>query len=790
MGLDSTANLLFTIGADSSDAQSNIQRFRGLLSKDLSGMKGEFDDWAKKVFGSFSSFKSMAIGATAAAAAGAVALGYALVKAAGHAAQFADEIEDGTDKTGLSAQEMSKLRYAAEATGLSYESLVGNLVKFQRRVVEAASGNQQAQQSFQRLGISQGEVKQGLDNILPLFLRTADGVKSLQSTVIRTATEIDLFGRSGAGMAEMMMLGADGIKLLMDRAESLGRVLDEKALESMKRLRIETKELDAQLEAIKISMGKVVVESALGWQMMITSTIQAAKNATDPVQFFSQWRIEARKTAEAMQAVITAGMLSGHRTPELAEPVSAAAKKNYEGLTELLEKVRGGFARLGTEEEEARFKISTFWKESGKAAEKLEELRKEGAITGAAFQREMAAIARLPQAIGEFAQRQGADIIAARNMRIEEAAIELRSKLASYDQQTYQDRVAYHEAEVASMRQKLNLGGKLSDENRKLLDQIEKAGIRRIEGEQMDAYLRNLIGLRQNLDQQLAVRASSRGRLALTYKQEQDQFSYAEEAKTREVAEDEEQRYQIHADFMQLRTISFANYTADLQVLRNSEGWQGVFGEQFGAAIRGNEELLRLWAESANQSLLMVAVAMEGTAQTFQRGFQNFSRAMGANIAQAIVYEQSIGEAMRAAAASAIQAIAAESLVNAIYSTGLGFLALARHDYPGAAAAFQAAAIFGSVGVVAAVAGRAIAPPQAGAGGRGAGSEGSGAGAAGSDASEAQKRAAPMVAIYISGPIVGPSGIEELTDMINEAVQGRDVRLVATEVKRVGRTLR
>ena len=37
--------------------------------------------------------------------------------------------------------------------------------------------------------------------------------------------------------------------------------------------------------------------------------------------------------------------------------------------------------------------------------------------------------------------------------------------------------------------------------------------------------------------------------------------------------------------------------------------------------------------------------------------------------------------------------------------------------------------------------------------------------------------------IYISGPIVGVSEIEELTDMINEAVVGRDVRLISTQTK-------
>jgi hypothetical protein len=39
----------------------------------------------------------------------------------------------------------------------------------------------------------------------------------------------------------------------------------------------------------------------------------------------------------------------------------------------------------------------------------------------------------------------------------------------------------------------------------------------------------------------------------------------------------------------------------------------------------------------------------------------------------------------------------------------------------------------------------------------------------------------------VSGPIVGVSGIEELTDMINDAVKNRDVRLIATQVRQTTR---
>jgi hypothetical protein len=45
------------------------------------------------------------------------------------------------------------------------------------------------------------------------------------------------------------------------------------------------------------------------------------------------------------------------------------------------------------------------------------------------------------------------------------------------------------------------------------------------------------------------------------------------------------------------------------------------------------------------------------------------------------------------------------------------------------------------------------------------------------------------VTVIVQGHIIGRSGIEEVTDMINEAVQQRDVRLVATAVKQTARVV-
>lgn len=177
---------------------------------------------------------------------------------------------------------------------------------------------------------------------------------------------------------------------------------------------------------------------------------------------------------------------------------------------------------------------------------------------------------------------------------------------------------------------------------------------------------------------------------------------------------------------------------------------------------------------------MMVRVSGETLSESLQQGFGQFASAMGQNIAQAIVYRKSIGEAMQEAAASTLESLAAQSLTYAIYAAALGFIRLAEWDFGAAAEAFTAAAIFGSVGAAEAVAGREIAPQQKSADAGAAASTGSSGGTAPSSAATGSQASGTTVQVYVSGPIIGPSGIEELTSMINDAVEHRDVRLVAS----------
>jgi uncharacterized membrane protein len=103
MALDSTAELLFKINANTDDAQGNIAKFRTLLSKDLSDIGAEFESWSSKVLGELTTVQGMMTAGAAVLAAGVVAVGAAISKANEQYDQYVNSVSRGMIVTGLQA---------------------------------------------------------------------------------------------------------------------------------------------------------------------------------------------------------------------------------------------------------------------------------------------------------------------------------------------------------------------------------------------------------------------------------------------------------------------------------------------------------------------------------------------------------------------------------------------------------------------------------------------------------------------------------------------------------------
>jgi hypothetical protein len=400
--------------------------------------------------------------------------------------------------------------------------------------------------------------------------------------------------------------------------------------------------------------------------------------------------------------------------------------------------------------------------------------------------------AALSAEIDQLQKAGDAKIAREHTQALTDAAEDLWKRIGAQQEKGYEREKQDWAAEIEGLRRHLFEKSELTKGNMLLLMALDAAGQQRIDAKQKSEFDLELTNLRSHLARILEAEMTQEQKLKAEYDRDVANYGRAQMEKVIQAKGGEAARAGVEAEYAAIHAALLKKYGNDLTALQNSQGWQGVFGSKFGSLLKNDEQAFKQWSTSTNQSLDMVKLSLNALDQMGQQAFDHMAEGMGAGIANAIVYSKSIKQAMEAAAASTLESIASQCIIQAIYATGWGFLDLAEQDYEGAASAFTAAAVFGSIGVGAAIAGRAMTPKQAQGAGAGAGqapgmtpgsggvSRGSGGGY-GSGGGNGQQ--APHATVNIYGHVIGTSGISELTSMINDAVLNQDVTLTSTNTK-------
>ena len=157
----------------------------------------------------------------------AVGVGTAFTALVKHSIDLQDEMSKASQKIGVSVGDLSKLNYAADLSGVAFESLVGALGKFNKNLAEAAStGKGSAADALADLGITTQDTAGKLKSTNDLFLEVADRLSGLEDGATKTAIAMDLFGKSGAELIPLLNSGKTGLADMAAEAEKLGQVLD------------------------------------------------------------------------------------------------------------------------------------------------------------------------------------------------------------------------------------------------------------------------------------------------------------------------------------------------------------------------------------------------------------------------------------------------------------------------------------------------------------------------------------------------------------------------------------
>ena len=202
---------------------------------------------------------------------GAVKAGEGLAEIVTKTVETASALNDTSIALGVTTDAIQELGYAAQLNGSSVEGMSDGLRKLSINMAAAASGSQEAAQTFRRLGvqITEGGKLRAADSVLGDI---AEKFKALPSGARKVALAVDLFGKSGASLIPTLSEGREGLAALRQEARDLGIVLDKDTIAAGDDLGDTWDKLKAAADGLRYSIGgpllsgfKELLDSMVRW---------------------------------------------------------------------------------------------------------------------------------------------------------------------------------------------------------------------------------------------------------------------------------------------------------------------------------------------------------------------------------------------------------------------------------------------------------------------------------------------------------------------------------------------
>ena len=153
--------------------------------------------------------------------------------------------------TGDTAEEMSKLRFAAEESGVSTDTLALALGKMSK-----AASTTAGEKKFDAIGVSVKDMNGHMRSASDIFTDVATKLGTMQNGVEKTNAIMGIFGRSGMDLAPLLNQGAEGIAKFKEEAQKFGLVLSQDNLDAVKKNTMAHRELHAAVEGMQVQLGQ------------------------------------------------------------------------------------------------------------------------------------------------------------------------------------------------------------------------------------------------------------------------------------------------------------------------------------------------------------------------------------------------------------------------------------------------------------------------------------------------------------------------------------------------------
>lgn len=131
-------------------------------------------------------------------------------------ADYGEQLQLMSEKTGMSVQSLAKWGEAAELANSNIETVETGFKRLSKTMTDALSGNEKAQATFKALGLDMNQLKNETPD--QIMLQLADAFSKMPDGIIKAGLSMQVFGKSGTDMIPILNEGSAAILALSTAA--------------------------------------------------------------------------------------------------------------------------------------------------------------------------------------------------------------------------------------------------------------------------------------------------------------------------------------------------------------------------------------------------------------------------------------------------------------------------------------------------------------------------------------------------------------------------------------------
>tara|TARA_R100001443_G_scaffold24962_2_gene37634 strand:- start:2766 stop:4946 length:2181 start_codon:yes stop_codon:yes gene_type:complete len=218
-----------------------------------------------------------------AALAGGMFLGAAagLAKLANSASEYVDKVVLMSRQTGLTAETLIGLEFAAQAAGGNIDELKEGLNALTQKAGMASRKGGEAALIFKDIGVSVNDANGNLRSADDIFRDTINSLAGMTSTSDKASIALELFGGGGAKVAAILADGTGALDEYAAKAKEAGIVMDGDALKASANMDRAMADLKMTMRGVTQEAGEALIPAMVVIVAAIGKVIQQIAHAVD-----------------------------------------------------------------------------------------------------------------------------------------------------------------------------------------------------------------------------------------------------------------------------------------------------------------------------------------------------------------------------------------------------------------------------------------------------------------------------------------------------------------------------